>query len=185
MKQSIGPRLDTAKARLLKPDPVVTYDDLWILFKPGYEVYYPLGYDRAGSTFAAGIVIEADPRMPSRADRRDGKNEFTNVAFWGLESNGITMSRDEMSRSIEKYEGERHVMSLPIYPSRYQDNKDGGKTRRYMEERGERLYKLIHAQPRQMWHDGYCFSSKKPKVRLPCLSQPLSSYKDSTEVPQS
>ena len=136
-------------------------------------------------TLAAGVIIETEVVRATRADRREGKEDFLRVTFWALESNGIRISRDEGSKSIDQYEGERQVTSLPIFPRRFRDSKDGGETYRYMEERGERLYKLIHAQPRLMWYDGYFYSSKKRKVRLLCLGQPMTPYNDSIEAPQS
>ena len=173
---------------MLRPVPVVTYDDLWILFKPGQDVYSDLGSigdERANTSLSAGVIIETETVQPTRSERREGKTDFVRVSMWGLESNGVRISRDEMSRSIEPYEGERQVTSLPVFPSRFRDSEDGGETRRYMEERGERLYKLIHAQPRQMWYDGNFFSlssSKKRKVRLLCLDQQVSPYSDSIEA---
>ena len=162
----MGPRLASFKARLSRPVPAVTYDDLWILFKPGHDAYYNEGQDRTEDFLAAGVIMGTEEERPSRSDRRNGKTDYLRVIIWGLEFNGIKISRDKSAVPIESYEGERQVMALPIYPSRFQDNKDGGKTRRDMEERGERLYKLVHAQPRQMWYDGNFFSLKKRKVRL-------------------
>ena len=136
-------------------------------------------------TLAAGVIIETEEVPPSRADRREGKEDKLSVTFWALESNGIRISRDEGSKSIDQYEGERQVTSLPIFPRRFRDSKDGGETCRYLEERGERMYKLIYAQPRQMWYDGYFYSSKKRKVRLLCLGQSISPYNNSIGAPQS
>ncbi|KAL8792172.1 MAG: hypothetical protein Q9195_005268 [Heterodermia aff. obscurata] len=164
LKQSIGPRLETAKARLSRPVPVVSYDDLWILFKPGLDIYTYVGLSH-DSILTAGVVIETENIRVDRSDRREGKKDYFRVNYWGLESNGVRISRDEMWKSIDMYDGERQVLSLPIFPSRYRDSKDGGETRRSLEERGERLYKLIYAQPRQMWYDGHFFSAKKRKYR--------------------
>ena len=164
LKRTVGPRIKIAKDRLSRPVPVVTYDDLWILFKPGTDVYCYYHTDRPDIYRVGLVVIESEEVAPTRSERRDGQKGSFKVKAWGLESNGVRVSRDEMARSIGWFEGERQVKSLPIYPSWVQDKEDGGKCRQTMEERGERLYQLIRSQPKQMWYDGYYLTKRTQKV---------------------
>ena len=147
--------------------PVVTYEDLWFLFKPGTDAYCFLTAEQhsGGENIREGVVvIETKEEVPSRAERREGKKNSLRVKYWILESNGSKISRDRTSREIAWFEGERQIKTLPVVPSWVQDKEDGGTCRRALEERGERLYKLIRAQPKQMWYDGYFFTARRQKV---------------------
>ena len=59
-----------------------------------------------------------------------------------------------MEETIEPYEGERLVTSLPVFPCKYLDNTDGGCTRRMLIKRGQRTYELSRLMPLHMFYDG-------------------------------
>ena len=147
----------------------MTFEDLWILFRPGVDVYSFCKSEYIENVRTAGVVLKTEVDEPDRDEIREGKKASLQVTIWGVESDGTKVSRDRMKRTIEWFRGERGVLSLPTYPSIFQDREDGGKLRRSLEERGERQFRLIRAQPKQMWYDGHCFTKKKQKVRSEIL----------------
>ena len=157
------------KERLSRPVPVVTFDDLWYLFKPGSDAYAMLFSTFMDNVSFGAVVMKTQVAIPTKAERREGKKQSYKIRMFSLECNGITITRDELTRTIEWFEGERRVTSLPAYPSAYHDDQDGGKRRKALEERGERLYRLLHSQPKQMWHDEFFYTSRKQKYRGPAI----------------
>ncbi|KAL8734032.1 MAG: hypothetical protein Q9166_001793 [cf. Caloplaca sp. 2 TL-2023] len=164
LEQSVGPRIDLARSRLSKPNPTVTFDDLWILFKPGIDVYSDLAsrYDVDNALYASVVIETVNANI---SEEGAGNKDRMDVYTWGLESDGSTIKRQSLYKHIDWYKGEREVMSLPIFPSRFQDQKDGGKRRRMLEERGERVHNLMRSQPKQMWYDGLFLTTRKEKYR--------------------
>lgn len=163
----------------------MTFNDLWILFKPGNDAYCYLNSEEYGQERTAFVVWETQVVFPSREERREGKMKSFRVKLWGLESNGVRVTRTEGSRSIGWYEGERKVTSLPIYPSQFQDKTDGGKSRRELQDRGERIYELMRAQPKQMRYEYVLAERSKQMVRSIHVSSRTATnvYSYSTAVP--
>ncbi|KAL8687493.1 MAG: hypothetical protein Q9218_006349 [Villophora microphyllina] len=162
LDQSIGPRISAAKARLSKPKPTVTFEDLWFLFKPGDDIYsYLLGIG-SNDVLLAGVVLSTreDKPVPGQPAYTDpyGAPPITTERFlitlWVLESNGSIVSRQALDACIDRFEGERELTSLEAAPCRFLDSEDEGSFRRSLEERGKRLYELIRTQPKEMWYDG-------------------------------
>ena len=124
---------------LWKPKPTVAFDDLWLLFKPGLDLYGKFPTERFSGVTTAGVLMEAE--YGNRYDDR-----FT-VKYWYLQSNGQILGRNVGIIEIDRYEGERQVTSLLAYLCRYLDSEDGGETRKNLVERGRKVYKLLRGTP--------------------------------------
>ena len=109
------------------------------------------------------MEVEADVYNPEE-DRSLEDEKATSVTFWNLESDGERYGRNRGTRYIERYEGARHVTSLPIFPCYYRDREDGGKTRAELERRGQKNFEISRAQPKQMFYNGYQFGVRKQWV---------------------
>ena len=140
---------------LRKPKPTVAFDDLWLLFKPGLDLYWKFPAEHFSDVATAGVLMGAEY----------DDDDFT-VKYWCLESDGQTLGRDLGEIDIDRYEGERQVTSLSVYPCRYLDSEDGGKTRKTLVERGRRVYNLLRGTPSQMRCDGYHYAEPKELVGL-------------------
>lgn len=168
----MGPRLRSAKARLSKDVPTVTYDDLWYLYKPGDDIYLDrFDYGVLGARTACVLVSTeygAPDNKPVDGLGTIGKSvqQVFRIHTWGSECNSTTASRHLFRCTLEEYKGEKEVKSLGSYPSRFQDSEDGGTFRQRLETRGEHYYKLVRTPPKQMWHDGSLYSKSMQQVRI-------------------
>lgn len=159
------PRIEPARSRLLGPEPMVTFADLWLLFKPGTDVYMRMKPEHFSSTVAAGVVMEVEEDLYDPDRDRDLDDEIaTRVTFWNLQSDGEHYGRNRGTRYIEWYEGVRRVTSLPIFPCFYRDREDGGKSRAELERRGQKTFEISRAQPKQMFYNGYQLGVRKQWV---------------------
>ena len=163
LRDNIVPQIKLAKDNLQKPKATVAFDDLWLLFKPGLDLYWKLPYEHFSDVATAGVLMGAKYGHHDHDDN-DGDDDTLTVEYWCLQSDGQTLSRYLGSIDIDKYEGERQVTSLSVYPCRYLDSEDGGETRKALVERGRKMYKLLRGMPSQMWYDGYQYAMSKEVV---------------------
>ncbi|KAL9040175.1 MAG: hypothetical protein Q9214_004591 [Letrouitia sp. 1 TL-2023] len=159
LKEYIIPRISHPLHLLRRPEPVVKFKNLWLLFKPGSELYWHRDTEHLSSIVFSGIVLKTELIRPTKSEREDGKKDRWSVSFWILESDGTFLGRELIVRDILKFSGERQVTSLPVYPCTYFDSLDGGKTRQAVVERGKKAYQILREMPKQMWYDG--FTDKK------------------------
>lgn len=160
MKTSIDHALDLLRS----PEPIVEHKNLWLLFKPGSEVYWRPHAEHLSSIVFTGIVLKTEIIRPSKSERVNGKKSRWRVFFWTLESDGTFLGRELIERDILKFSGKRQVTSLSIYPCTYVDFVDGGKTRHAIVERGKKAYQILREMPKQMWYDGFTHINRKKWV---------------------
>lgn len=113
---SVRPTIDS----LSQPVPVIEFDMLWYLFKPGEDVYI-----QTSESALAAVVTNV--LGPSR--RRTRVNERWAVQCWNLATNGYRVGRSFISQTLERYTGSRAVTSLPVCPAAIWDAHDGGERR--------------------------------------------------------
>ena len=152
--------INHAIARLSRPEPVISFKDLWLLFKPGTDLYlcYNRNWLSAGVVYKSFLTLESDYNM-KRCERR-----FWNVEFWFLDTEGIRIQISLDTSKIAEFEGVRQVTSLPCYPCNFHDVQDKGERRQVLEKRGEKRYTLLREEPKQMWYDGSLYSTHEVKV---------------------
>ena len=97
------PRIEPARSKLLGSEPLVSFADLWLLFKPGTDVYMRMKPEHFSSTIVAGVAmeVEADVYNPEE-DRSLEHEKATSVTFWNLESDGERYGRNRGTRYIER-----------------------------------------------------------------------------------
>lgn len=156
------------QAKLDKPTPVITWNNLWLLYKPGQEVYI----DYRGK-WRSGIVMDAkrlrsrpendDPRQPSEP-RQFG------VRCWNLSSDGDEIGRKQHIIRVEEYEGEREVTLLPVYPCSMWDQKDNNERKSSFEKRGKLYFDILRAGHKEMLYNGSVTMERRvKKVRATVL----------------
>ena len=148
-----------AIAKLSRPVLVIAFKDLWLLFKPGTELYLCnyRNWLSTGVVWRPFLIVESD--NPKKAQRR-----FWNVRFWFLDIEGIHIQASVHTLDIAEFDGVRQVTSLPCYPCNFHDVQDRGERRRVLEKRGEKRYSLLREEPKQMWYDGSLYSTHEAKV---------------------
>ena len=148
--------------------PVATFDMLWLLFKPGEDVYTKVGERLQGFVVESAELKEKTPNpygQPLR-NRKDRYNRFI-ITVWRLAYTGRTVYREKHKFSILEYQGERDITSLDIYPAYFLDKKDGGATRSKLEAQGTKYYDLIKKCPRHMTYEGTTLPNRKVQITNP------------------
>ncbi|KAL8743462.1 MAG: hypothetical protein Q9190_004194 [Brigantiaea leucoxantha] len=140
-------RVSPALEKLRQSTPVVAFDDLWLLFKLGDQVYWKFDLEQFHKIDLAAVVIRTELLMPH------------------TKSDSTTLGREWYATQITRYEGERYVTSFPVYPSKYRDSQDGGKTRHALIERGRKAYQVLR-NPKQTWYDGSTYTEKKKFIKV-------------------
>ncbi len=117
---------ETARQRETRA--MCTYEWVWLLFRPGSIVY---SWDH--NTLKAHIVEEHDraegdktggkirPKVLSDADdeERLPPPERLKVLIWTIDFDGERLGRRRITVSIPAFDGEKSILSLPIFPKEY------------------------------------------------------------------
>ena len=165
LEEYMTPNIIPAIEKLRKPIPTISFDNLWLLFKPGLDVYRFFSFDYLREIPFAAVVLETLIIEPEEDDNKDGKKEQFYLRSWVLESDGQLLSREMGGTVIDRFEGERRVTSLATYPCKYYDSEDGGVRQKKLIERGRKVYDLLRQMPKPMWYDGYPYTQKRQTVR--------------------
>jgi hypothetical protein len=142
--------------RLSRYPPDIRFDDLWYLFKPGEDVYVKM-LDK----IVAGVMMNTKQKG---LGAMDGRPENLEVGYWVLSSDGVKLDREDDTEAISKFEGEREVTSLALFPARFWDMKDNSKRRKNFEKRGEMYFTLLCKGNKQMSYDGKTFPLRNRTV---------------------
>ena len=142
--------------RLSRTQAVIKFEDLWFLFKPGDDVYLKM-LDKV----VAGITMNVKQKRVGSSETRPDNLE---VGYWVLSSDGVKVDREDDTELIPRFEGEREVTSLAIFPSWFWDVNDEGKRRKEFEKRGEIYYNLLRAGNKQVHYDGKTFPLRNKTV---------------------
>ena len=116
--------------------PVATFRSLWMLLKPGTDVYV-----REKGQLNAYVVEGVDEIAQSLT----GRVRPYQVTLWNLDFDGRILKRSVKTVQIEVFEGEREVISLQVFPTRFHEDKVGEPTLRHMLiERGRSFVKFAN-----------------------------------------
>jgi Domain of unknown function (DUF7025) len=133
-------------------DGVSSYAMLWFLYKPGCDAYGKVGGMLTGFVVASAKEDSRRFRSPANGDER--LEHFWTIKGWNLDHTNGKFVRVTRSFKINKYDGEKDITTLPIFPSQYLDLSDGGKTRRTLENRGRMYFEYVRAAPVHLRYKG-------------------------------
>ncbi|KAN0113249.1 hypothetical protein V8E51_006200 [Hyaloscypha variabilis] len=131
---------------------VSSYEMLWLLYRPGCDVYGKVG--GMLTAFVLASAKEDTRRFTSPVNGDERWEHFWTVKVWHLCYTNGKFARTSRSFKISKYEGEQDVTTLAVFPSQYLDRVDGGKTRRMLETRGSIYHGYLRAAPVHMKYKG-------------------------------
>jgi hypothetical protein len=88
----------------------LTFDMLWLLFKPGSDVYFDFAN-----------VGEHDPHVVMRVafELTNGATNTYNISCWNMNANSEWVGPASCGCEIERFSGEKEITSLLIYPCEY------------------------------------------------------------------
>lgn len=137
----------------------VSFVDLWHLFKPGMEVLEPSDkymqcYRVVKVTTPKHKII---PKLFFPLSRNKGKNETTaSIHCVYVDFDGRLLGPVSKRFDISRFEGQKDITSLPVYPLSLIKNKTTA--RQMLIERGERFLKVI--QVGHMHYSGLTLESR-------------------------
>ncbi|PVH75853.1 P-loop containing nucleoside triphosphate hydrolase protein [Cadophora sp. DSE1049] len=114
-----------------------TFEMLWLLFKPGEDVYNAERFERG--CLEPRVVQEVSGGMVR------GKPCAYQITMWGLDYDGNRIGRYEDEDDIDPFDGERAITSLTVFPCKFEDDATvTGKIsrRRQLEDRGKLFFRL-------------------------------------------
>jgi len=157
LQDNLGEKILAEDERYKRPTPVATFEMLWMLFKPGMDVYANID-DQRGGFVVQSCLATADPVKATKM----GQLSPLKVMMWFLDFDGRHLGRRQHEVIIVPFEGEREITSLKVIPAVYLDSDPDVSPRKRLEERGEKFYEMLMG--RQMDYKGYSMAAKqRPK----------------------
>jgi hypothetical protein len=131
-----GDDIRSERKRYQKSPPMATFENLWMLFKPGQDVYVadregkvPIPMRVASLARRDQVCLHESRYLGRPANRRPGRGEtmyhfqydalMWTVHGWGVGCIGKAMSAQVRDTSIEFFDGEREIASLMVYPKEF------------------------------------------------------------------
>jgi hypothetical protein len=87
-----------------------TFDMLWLLYKPGADIFFD--FDNVG---------EHDPFIVKAVDFDliNGKTNVYRASYWNMNANSEWVGAAQFTSTIERFAGEKEIVSLRAYPCEY------------------------------------------------------------------
>jgi hypothetical protein len=146
----------TPERLLYKSKGLATYNNLWLLFRPGDIVF-----TRVRSKLA-GFVVETvshksaiSSPSPEEYPRTDDRWE---LKLWNLSYKSRKIVRESYTFFINRYHGERAILDLPVFPTTFMHDHDAVKND--LIERGRHYYRIICDEQSHMRYNGLVISEK-------------------------
>ncbi|KXH27776.1 hypothetical protein CNYM01_06680 [Colletotrichum nymphaeae SA-01] len=148
-------QLETIQRRLGQDSPTTTWDDLWYLLRPGSQSYCKW------DGHWMGCVIEDTTKCPP--DEEDNLPERWEVKIWFLSMHWSYGTLIPASHTIDipKFEGEKKVGQLDVYPEQYFE----GDRKKDFEIRGDQICDMLWNGHKYANYDGELMSNKKMKYK--------------------
>ncbi|KAF1930614.1 uncharacterized protein M421DRAFT_91106 [Didymella exigua CBS 183.55] len=127
--------LKETSAKWSKPNPSTSFASIWLLLKPGSDVYVR-EFDGSLNAYVVdsvrgGVVVGKDGRRIS--------NSY-HVQLWHLILGSGTVRPWTRSIEIGVFDNDREITSLPLFPVRFRDSVDDGATRKGLIGRGRKYF---------------------------------------------
>jgi len=142
-----------------------TYEQLWNIFEPNDDVVVT---DALGNKEIHVLVTIRKKSSETRRVRR--KNAKIELVLWGLEWDPIKhqVERRAWTAEIAAYEGDRDILSLPIYPLRFTlTSQEENSLVAELESRGDRWRKLSMAEIGTHHYKGMAFLLNSDRFFVP------------------
>lgn len=137
VRQQVQEAVDAERARHARG--YATFDMLWLLLRPGSDVYFDV-YD----------VDEHEPHVIScvNFDLLNGATSFYRIELWNINATSEWVGPADMTSVIQRFAGEKRIPSLTIYPCEYLrfidgiDEEKALAIRQHFVDRGKKWYNL-------------------------------------------
>ncbi|KAL9039977.1 MAG: hypothetical protein Q9180_002203 [Flavoplaca navasiana] len=129
---------------------VAEFSKLWLLFRPGEEVFA-----NVNGRLTAFIVLAYQKHEPGDSATTKAPIEQIIVHMWNLHLVAGRLVRHMSQITIDKYDGTRTIETLPVYPSKYAGAEEQAhKMRKILIQRGKKYFSIIQQPHAYMEHKG-------------------------------
>ncbi|KAI1421819.1 hypothetical protein F5Y12DRAFT_787169 [Xylaria sp. FL1777] len=138
LDQEPNVQIKALEAMWAKKIPTTTFAGFWLLMKPGSDVYV-----REDGQLNAYVVdwVSGGVNYLSPSQWSDSVQRYS-ICVWYMKYDGQVIGRGSKIVHVPVFDNERDILSLPIFPTRFQDNIDGGARRKQLIERGRKVFQL-------------------------------------------
>jgi hypothetical protein len=144
LDKTVGDRLRLERARHQKSPPTATYENLWMLFKPGQDVY-----------------IKARVNMPA-IPMTVGQVSGATIEGWGVVCHDREFRPQHRHATLQYFDGEKEIASLEVYPKEFHD-KPGYEQE--LQKRGQRYWEFCNPAYRQ-YHGTTIADRNHPRIEV-------------------
>ena len=138
-----------AKARSSRSTPLTTFGTLWLLMKPGTDMYV-----READGSVNRYVLD---RLTGGTEK-DHNGEITTIKYtarvWNLVLDEKAIRQFVREVDIQVFDDERAIAELPVFPVQYIDDHDGGSMRQALIQRGHKYF-AYSKKPCFLQYDGH------------------------------
>lgn len=148
LEERWGETLRQERQRYQKSPPMATFENLWMLFKPGQDAYIKAREDKPAIPLTIGSITDA------------------NIDGWGVICNGTRIARQRRQGSISRFDGEKEILSLEVYPKQFHNSAG---YEQELQKRGERYWAFC--EPTYGQYDGNTIAQQgEPRMKV-CTCQ--------------
>ncbi|KAH7396153.1 hypothetical protein BKA66DRAFT_566658 [Pyrenochaeta sp. MPI-SDFR-AT-0127] len=130
-----GIPINDFKAQWERKTPVTTFAAVWLLLKPGTDVYVR-ETDGTLNTYVVDVVSDS----VIGEDGRPSSDKYS-VLVWNLVCGGRMIYRRTRSITVNVFDNEREITALPLFPVSFIDKNDGGALKQKLIDRGQQYFK--------------------------------------------
>ena len=154
---TVGKRIEEEKSRWARPTPTATFDNFWMLLKPGEVIYK--------KEFGFWVPYVVSQVFHKSHDRRNGRSRRYSVECWNYDGSDGTVERQMNSFDVYFFGGEQAIQSLPVVPAPFFPG--GAKAAAEKQIKLGKLYWELAKQPAYKEYDGEMIGKDGyPKGRL-------------------
>ncbi|KAI1155266.1 hypothetical protein F4825DRAFT_407951 [Nemania diffusa] len=131
-------RIQSIEAKWAKKTPTTTFAGLWLLMKPGSDVYVQEHGQLnlyVVESVSGGVDYFSQSQWSNRA-------QAYSICVWNLKYNGKVIGREAKFIRVPVFDGEVDILSLPVFPAKNYDKVDGGARRKQLVERGRKMFQF-------------------------------------------
>lgn len=150
--------LELEEARHQQDPPMCTYEYLWMIFKPGVDVYATASIDSFNSPRSVFVVGSID------GGEVEHEIEPYTVHTWNLQSDGENLRRRPLQSEILPFDGEKEIRSLAAYPISFMIEDERKALEERLISRGKRYYDYTSISHKHF--RGYTLSTPRRLVSI-------------------
>ncbi|KAE9375264.1 P-loop containing nucleoside triphosphate hydrolase protein [Stipitochalara longipes BDJ] len=153
LRQNFEGGLELEEERHKQDPPTCTFEYLWMIFKPGVDVYTRSSAAPLASPYSVFVVSSIDG---GHFEHEIGQYK---INIWELQSNGEFLIRNKSYIDIIPFDGEKEIRSLAAYPLSFIPEGERNSLKQRLITRGKRYYDYT-AIAHKHFH-GYTFSTPR------------------------